>query len=158
MKFISMLLLVFVWVNYAAAQDLEREQSFDLDTKQIVNPYYDYVASKRINKFPAPVVTFTGDFTASDKREILNKLIYPAINKTGLPVAAIIVSTKENSDYIAIDVIRYGGYYTGTLVERNTNGHFNTDDYVLLLEEASIYDGIKKPKPRKIKQKRKNRK
>lgn len=150
-----LLFLSFISVNYASAQDLERAWAVDLDPKLISNPYYNYVPSKTVRNFPAPAVVFNIETTKEDKQEILDKLIYPAMNKTGLPVAAFIIESTESSTNIAITVVRFSGYITATLVERKANRHFDTEDYVLLLEEASIYDDIGKPKPRKTKQKRK---
>jgi len=104
------------------------------------NPHVKYVASSSLTTFPVPAVIFRREGLArqSDWTEIREKIIYPAVNKSEQPIAAVVVEYFRDRTDIGVTLIWYGvsptgkSNYSNAAIERDASGHFPTDSYLSL--------------------------
>ena len=112
-------------------------QNKRLQARKISNPKISYAPARRIKRYPFPVVNFEREGLAreGDQQEILDKIVYPVINKSREPIAAIVVTFLPDSPHITVLVLWHGERFVGQLIERNAQGHFDADAYKLIFEE-----------------------
>ena len=69
-----------------------------VDVKKINNSVVRYIPASKVKIFPVPVVHFSreGLASAAQVAEIKTKIIYPLINSSKKPIAAITVDFYEN--------------------------------------------------------------
>jgi hypothetical protein len=111
-------------------------QNKGLQARKIRNPKISYAPAEKIRRYPLPVVNFEREGLArkGDQQEILNKIIYPVINKSRKPIAAIIVTFYPDGPNITVLVLWHGEDFRGQVIERNRDGHFDADAYKVFLE------------------------
>lgn len=112
-------------------------QSKKLQARNVNNPKVAYVSVESIKRFPLPVVNFVREGLArsGDQDEIIKKIVYPVVNKSPKPVAAMVVTFFPDEPHITVLVLWHGEDFRSVLIERNAQGHFNNDAYKVLLEE-----------------------
>ncbi len=107
---------------------------------KIRNVHVKYVDSPSLSTFPVPAVIFRREAFAreGDWTEIREKIIYPAVNKSEKPIAAVVVEYFRDLPDIAVTVIWYRAgprdetNYSTAVIERNASRHFPTDSYLRL--------------------------
>jgi hypothetical protein len=112
-------------------------QNRRLQARRIRNPKISYAPAEKIRRYPFPVVNFEREGLAKkgDQQEILDKIVYPVINKSIKPVAAIIVTFYPDEPHITVLVLWHGDEFRGQVIERNTEGHFDANAYEVFFEE-----------------------
>ena len=114
-----------------------------LSASRIRNPRVKYVPSGKLRRYPVPPIIFErgGLSNKNERDEIIEKIIYPVINRSREPVAAAIVEFFPDKPSIAIKIVWHGVDRDGTvdsvgaLIERNKAGHFDADTYKLFSPE-----------------------
>jgi hypothetical protein len=78
-----------------------------LRASKINNSHVNYVPNSQVKKYPVPSVIFRREGLAlpEDRSEIVEKIIYPAINKSDMPIAAIVVEFFRDRPEIGITLI-----------------------------------------------------
>lgn len=109
-------------------------QNKRLQARKISNPKISYAPATRIKRYPFPVVSFErgGLARTGDEQDILDKIVYPVINKSRTPIAAFVVTFLPDSPNITVLVLWHGDKFVGQLIERNAQGHFDADAYKLI--------------------------
>jgi hypothetical protein len=112
-------------------------QNKALRANRVKNPKIVYAPAARVKRFPFPVVNFEREGLArkTDEKEIMDGIVYPLVNRSEKPVAAVVVTFLPDSPNITVLVLWHGTDFTGALVERDARGHFRTDAYKVFLEE-----------------------
>jgi hypothetical protein len=112
-------------------------QNEKLEARRVKNPDVTYAPAEAISKYPLPVVNFerAGLAREGDQQEIMEKIVYPVINKSKKPVAAIVVTFSADEPDITVLVLWHGQDFRGALIERNARGRFDANAYEVLLEE-----------------------
>ena len=115
-------------------------QNKKLQPRRIKNPTIVYIPSAKIKRYPFPVVNFVREGLAkeNDINEIMGGIVYPLINKSKKPIAAIIVEFYPNESDITVLVLYHGEEFKGILIKRNAAGHFDADAYKVFFEEIEI--------------------
>jgi hypothetical protein len=126
--------LLILLVNVAYSQNKK------LQAGKIKNPNITYVSAQRIRRYPFPVVNFEREGLArkGDQKEIMERIVYPVINKSKKPIAAIIVTFYADEPHITVLVLWHGEEFRGVLIERNAEGHFDADAYKVFFEEIEV--------------------
>ena len=115
-----------------------------LNFTKIKNPHVPYVPIFQLKKYPIPAVLFMreGLANAEDRREIKEKIIYPAINKSDKPIAAIVVELYRDRTEIGVTLMWHEAGSSGdsvefasALISRNKTGHFDLDAYLRLFPD-----------------------
>lgn len=118
-KSVFTLLLTLFAVGHVSAQEL--------DSRQIKNPSIKYFPNREIEKNPTPAVVFERGGLASEEErgEIIKKIVYPIVNTSKEPIAAIVVEfPQDKRDQILLSVIFRDGGYIGSVIKKNENGHY----------------------------------
>ncbi len=110
---------------------------------KIKNPHVTYVPTHQIKKYPVPVVIFQrgGLARPGDQSEIIERIIYPAINKSDIPIAAVVVEFFQDRSEIGVTLIWHAvgsvreNQSAGALISRNERGHFPIDSFLLLFPQ-----------------------
>ena len=112
-------------------------QNKRLQARKIRNPKVSYAPARQIKRFPLPVVNFEREGLArpGDQQEILDGIVYPLINKSKKPIAAIIVTYYPDKPHRTVLVLWHGDAFIGQLIERNAEGHFDVNAYKVFFEE-----------------------
>ncbi len=78
-----------------------------LRVSRIKNSHVSYMPNSRIRKYPIPAVVFKREGLASpeDRSEIFEYIIYPAINKSDKPIAAVVVEFYRDRPEIGVTLI-----------------------------------------------------
>jgi hypothetical protein len=134
-RFIAVGLLLISSVSVCSAQSLS--------VSRIKNRLVRYITSEKLKRYPVPPIIFQrgGLGSKSDQREIIEKIIYPIVNKSDRPVAAVVVKYFPDKTSIAVTVVWHGVdstgavNFVGALIDRNKAGHFNADAYKLFFPE-----------------------
>ena len=129
--------LLAVIAILAAAFNVASAQNQKLHPRKVRNPKVAYVAATKLKQFPFPVVNIVreGLATTTDITEIMERIIYPTINKSRKPIASIIIEFYPNESHIGVMVIWHGVDYQSVLIERNSAGRFDPDAYKVFFEE-----------------------
>jgi hypothetical protein len=114
-----------------------------LSASRIRNRRVRYVASEKLKQYPVPPIIFERGGLASklDQKEIIGKIIYPVVNKSDQPVAAVVVEFFPDNPSIAVTVVWHGVdrtgavNFVGALIDRNKAGHFDADAYKVFFPE-----------------------
>lgn len=124
-------------------------QNKKLQARKIKNPNVTYVSPRTIRKYPFPVVNIEREGLAKggDVNEIMERIIYPAINKSKKPIAAIIVTFYPDKPQITVIALWHGDEFRGVLIERDAQGHFAADAYKVLVEELEGESRLINPAP-----------
>jgi hypothetical protein len=114
-------------------------QSKELQARRVRNPKVTYARAARVRSFPLPVVNFVREGLArpTDVREIMDGVVYPLVNRSPKPVAAVVVTFSPDMPGVAVLVLWHGTDFKDVLVDRNTRGHFPADAYKSFLEEET---------------------
>lgn len=112
-------------------------QNKRLQARKIRNPKISYAPAGKIRRYPFPVVNFEREGLArkGDQQEILEKIVYPVINRSRMPIAAIIVTFYPDEPHITVLVLWHGNEFSGQVIERNAQGHFDANAYKIFFEE-----------------------
>jgi hypothetical protein len=124
-------------------------QAQSLSAEKIKNPGIRYAPATKLKEFPLPAIALERAGLASEQErdEVLNKIVYPLINKSPLPIAAVVVNflpinphAKTQSEIgfrkITVSVLWHNGNHAGALFEKNKDGHFDDDAYAIFLGEG----------------------
>jgi hypothetical protein len=133
-KFLFITLLVCCWMGVANAQSF--------DASKIKNPKVDYAAAPKLKRSPLPVVHFVAEhkISESDRKELLENVVYPVINKSEEAVSAIIIEVPEEKDkpFAGVSVYWASGKKVGSIIERDAKGRFDEDSYTFIFFDAGI--------------------
>jgi hypothetical protein len=110
---------------------------------KIKNRHVSYVPTHQIRKYPVPAVIFRrgGLARPGDQTEIIEKIIYPAINKSDMPIAAVVVEFFRDRPEIGVTLIWHAvgsfreSQSISALISRNELGHFAIDSFLRLFPE-----------------------
>ena len=130
-KYAWSIFFLFCLTNIAYPQNIR------LQTRKIRNPRVLYQPAERIRRYPFPVVNFerAGLAREGDQQEIMEKIVYPVINRSRMPIAAIIVTFYDDNPDITVLVLWHGNEFRGQVIERNAQGRFDANAYKVFLEE-----------------------
>jgi len=109
-----------------------------LRASKIKNSHVNYVPNLQVKMYPVPSVIFRRECLAflENGTEITEKIIYPAISKSDIPIAAIVVEFFRDRPEIGITLIWHGfvrgSQYFTALISRNKTGHFDRGSYLRL--------------------------
>jgi hypothetical protein len=114
-----------------------RGQNKELQARRVRNPKVAYAPAARVRSYPFPVVNFVREGLArpSDVKEIMDGVVYPLVNRSAKPIAAVVVTFLPDAPNVSVLVLWHGTDFMGVLVERNARGHFAADAYKLFLQE-----------------------
>ena len=126
-----------------------------LDARKISNPRVVYAPPETLKKYPLPVLDYQHDREKYEslKATIEETIIYPFLNKSSKPIAAIIVDfcpdivdtvgedkrgCEEDRGNLVIGVTAHwhNGSTFLSLIEGNRKGGFDKDAYLTLFPEA----------------------
>lgn len=119
------LLFLTLTASFVFAQDR-------LDFSRIRNPKVRYVAPEKLKIFPMPVIGYEAPGLASDatRNAILRDVVYPVINNSGEPIAAVILKFfEENKNQFAVSVYWHNGRFSSVLLTKNKNGAIDKNAY-----------------------------
>jgi hypothetical protein len=134
-KVILLFLLVLTAASSISAQEL--------NSRRINNPDVKYVPNAEVEKNPIPALVFERGGLASEaeRKEIIEKIVYPLINTTKQPIAAVIVEfRKDEKDKILLRVILREGVTVGVVIKKNKDGKFDDDAYKIFPDEEDGCD------------------
>lgn len=122
-----------------------------LDVRKIKNAPVTYVAPRTLKKYPTPVLQYSHDRAEYEnlKRIITEIIIYPFLNTSEQPIAAMIVdfcpdiidTTADDKRgceedrgnlVIGVTVKRHDGTSFFSLIERNAQGQFDKGAFLTL--------------------------
>lgn len=114
-----------------------------LRVSKIKNSHVNYMPNSRIRNYPVPAVVFHREGLAppEDRGEIFEMIIYPAINKSDKPIAAVVVEFYRDKPEIGVTLIWHASgsfgdsQYSSALIGRNKMGHFEKGSYLRLFPE-----------------------
>ena len=114
-----------------------------LRVSRIKNSHLNYMPNSQIRKYPVPAVVFQREGLAlpEDRSEIFENIIYPAINKSDKPIAAVVVEFYRDRPEIGVTLIWHASgsfgdsQYYSALISRNKMGHFDRGSYLRLFPE-----------------------
>jgi hypothetical protein len=114
-----------------------------LQANRIKNPRVGYTAAANLRKYPIPALAFEGEGKPNEnvRKEIVEKIVYPVINVSKRPIAAIIVEFYFNKAAIGVSLIYHGADPTGAvnyataLIDRNKAGHFDDNAYKVFFDD-----------------------
>jgi hypothetical protein len=114
-----------------------------LSLSKIKNSHINYMPNSQIRKYPVPAVVFQREGLAlpEDRSEIFENIIYPAINKSDKPIAAVVVEFYHDRREIGVTLIWHASaslgvsQYHSALISRNKMGHFDGGSYLPLFPE-----------------------
>ncbi len=129
--------LLIVVIVISGAFNVASAQNHRLQPRKVRNPKVAYVPATKLKQFPFPVVNIVreGLATKTDITEIMERIVYPTINKSPKPIASIIIEFYPNESHIGVTVLWHGVDFQSTLIERNSTGHFDLDAYKVFFEE-----------------------
>lgn len=112
-------------------------QNKALRANRVKNPKVAYAPAASVKRFPLPVVNFEREGLArpTDEREIMDGIVYPIVNRSEKPVAAVVVTFYPEEPHITVRVLWHGPEFVGAVVRRDARGHFPADAYKTFLEE-----------------------
>jgi hypothetical protein len=94
-----------------------------------------YTKYTDLSVFPIPVVSFKRSGLASSAEEmdeIMEKIIYPLINKSSDPISAIIVEFFPNlPGKVGFEIYWSNGAMRGSLIDKSADGHYDREAYKL---------------------------
>ncbi|HEX8351694.1 MAG TPA: hypothetical protein VF611_02130 [Pyrinomonadaceae bacterium] len=117
-----------------------RAQNRELQARRVKNPRVAYARAARVRSFPLPVVNFVREGLArpGDVKEIMDGVVYPLVNRSAKPIAAVVVTFSPDAQgNVAVLVLWHGTDFKDVLVERNARGHFPADAYKAFLEDVA---------------------
>jgi hypothetical protein len=114
-----------------------RAQNRELQARRVRNRSVAYAPARSIKRFPLPVVNFEREGLAreGDVRAIMDGIVYPLVNRSPRPVAAIIVTFHPDKPHITVLALWHGTDFMGVLIERDARGRFPADAYKVFLEQ-----------------------
>ncbi|MET0622016.1 MAG: hypothetical protein ABW250_03450 [Pyrinomonadaceae bacterium] len=114
-----------------------RGQNRQLQAARVRNPKVTYAPASKVRSFPFPVVNFMREGLArpSDVKEIMDVIVYPLVNHSPKPIAAVVVTFSPDNPNIGVFVLWHGTDFMDALVERDARGRFKPDAYKMFLEE-----------------------
>ncbi len=114
-----------------------------LGVSRIKNSHVKYMPYSQIRKYPVPSVVFQREGLAlpEDRGEVFEKIIYPAINKSDKPIAAVVVEFYPDRPEMGVTLIWHASgsfgdsQYSSALISRNKMGRFDRESYLRLFPE-----------------------
>lgn len=129
-KLFLLVLLLISSASYSFTQNLR--------ASRIKNRHVRYISSEKLRQYPVPPIIFEREGLArkGDQNEIIEKIIYPVVNNSARPVAAVVIEFYPDNPYIGVTIIWHSvSNFSSSLINRNRAGHFDADAYKVLLEE-----------------------
>lgn len=134
----KLLLVVLLLISSTAVSSAQ-----NLRASRIKNQRVKYIPSEKLKQYPVPPIIFErgGLARKGDQNEIIEKIIYPVVNKSARPVAAVVIEFYPDSPSIGVTVIWHGTdptgavNFAGALIDRNKAGHFDADAYRVFFQE-----------------------
>jgi hypothetical protein len=109
----------------------------NLNLSKINNRRVRYAVPSKVKVFPVPAIGWQrpGLATQAQKNEVLNKIVYPVINKSSNAIAAVIIEfyTGDKKSF-SVEVLYHNGGQSGILFHWNKQGKINTNDYQQFFE------------------------
>lgn len=114
-----------------------RAQNRQLQAARVRNPGVTYAPASKVRSFPFPVVNFVREGLArpSDVKEIMDAVVYPLVNRSPKPIAAVVITFSPGDPNIGVLVLWHGTDFMDATVERDARGRFKPDAYKMFLEE-----------------------
>ena len=108
-----------------------------LEARRVKNPKVAYAPASKVKRVPFPAVNFVrgGLARPTDEREIMDGIVYPLVNRSAKPIAAIVVTFYPDEPHITVLALWHGTDFKGILIERDARGHFPADAYKVFFEE-----------------------
>ena len=134
-KLVLIVLLTMPSMSISNAQNLR--------ASRIRNRHVRYIPSEKLKQYPIPPIIFERGGLAKkiDQNEIIEKIVYPVINNSTRPVAAVVIELYPDKPSIGVTIIWHGIDPTGAvnfssaLIDRNNAGHFDANAYKVFFEE-----------------------
>lgn len=112
---------------------------------RIKNSHVKYAANSQVRKYPVPSLVFRREGLGSpeDRGEIIEKIVYPSINKSDKPIAAIVIEFFRDMPEIGVTIIWHAAgsfgtsQYSSALISRNKSGHFSIDAFLRLFPDEN---------------------
>ena len=116
-----------------------RAQNKELRANRVRNRSVAYAPAARVRRFPFPVVNFEREGLArkGDERAIMDGIVYPLVNRSRRPIAAVIVTFYPDAPHITVQALWHGPDFKGILIQRDARGQFPADAYKVFFEEAT---------------------
>lgn len=110
-----------------------------LQARRVKNPKVAYAPASKVKTFPFPVVNFVrgGLARPGDEKEIMDGIVYPLVNRSPKPIAAVVVTFSPDSPSLGVRVLWHDTSFVGAMVERDARGHIKADAYKIFLEDNS---------------------
>lgn len=107
-----------------------------LDFKRIHNAKVHYVAPEKLTIFPMPVIGYEAPGLASDatRNAILRDVVYPVINNSAEPIAAVMLGFFEDENQFAVSVYWHNGRFSSMLITKNKDGSIDKNAYKEIIE------------------------
>jgi hypothetical protein len=112
-----------------------------LTAPRLSNSPIKYV-SNQLKEYPLPAIVFRrgGLTTESDRKEIVEAIVYPAVNRSERPVAAVIVELFPDATSVSVTLVWHerptDGTSRGVLIHRNATGHFDREAWLALFGDG----------------------
>lgn len=123
------LLFLALTTGFVFAQDR-------LDFTRVHNSKVHYVAPEKLKTFPMPVIGYEAPGLASDatRNAVLHDVVYPAINNSEEPIAAVIVEFFEDANQFAVSVYWHNGRFSSVLITKDKTGKIDKNVYREIIE------------------------
>jgi hypothetical protein len=95
-----------------------------------------------LKEYPLPAMVFRrgGLTTESDRQDIVDTIVYPAVNRSDRPVAAVIIELFPDTTSIGVTLVWHERPAEGTsrsvLIDRNAAGHFDHEAWLALFADG----------------------
>ncbi len=123
------LLFLALTTGFVFAQD-------KLDFTRIHNPKVHYVAPAKLKTFPMPVIGYEAPGLASDatRNAVLRDVVYPTINNSHEPIAAVIVGFFEDKNQFTVSVYWHSDRFCSMLITKDKDGKIDKNIYKEIIE------------------------
>ena len=128
---------VTVVVSCALACIVTTAFAQSINVTKIKNRQVRYAAPSAVKVFPVPAIGWqrSGLASQSQRNEVLNKIVYPVINKSSKAIAAIIVEFyTDDKKSFGVEVLYHNRSQQGVLFNWDKQGRINTNDYKQFFE------------------------
>jgi hypothetical protein len=112
-------------------------QNRTLRASRVKNPRVAYAPAARVKTFPFPAVHFEREGLArkTDVQEIMDGVVYPLVNKSEKPLAAVVVTFHPDEPFITVLALWHGTDFAGVVIRRDARGHFPADAHKVFFED-----------------------
>ena len=108
----------------------------NLNIGRIKNPRVVYAPPEKVKVFPVPVIGYhrPGLASQAQRAEVLNRVVYPVINHSPKPIAAVIIEFQPNTSLVGVQVYWHNREFVQAMVPRDKAGKIDREAYKSLLD------------------------